>query len=223
MINSLRMRIFFLLVVLSCALSTASYGQLASHNIADSLREAFKNPPSAVARLETRNAFVTGRPVRTYGIKGGVSFGKRVAVGVGYHWLRHGDSYLFRLPGGMEEVRELRMQYLAGFFEYSFIASRNWEVTIPFVFGVGSSREFIQEEGPRASFNRAPIVLYEPGIVAEYHFLRYFAAGAGVGMRLMLRRNPNIDQQFTAPIWELRFRVKLGRIWDDVEPLFLDE
>lgn len=194
-----------------------------NHNIADSLRDAFSETPRLTGNVDTRNAFVTGRPVRTYGMKVGAIFGNRVQMGIGYHWLRHGDTYAFRLPDGSEQLRELRMNYVAGYFEYSFIAQRNWEVTMPFVLGVGRSREFISGDQPRDSFNGDGIVLYEPGIVAEYHFLRYFAAGGGVGMRLMLKRNRYIEQQFTSPIWELRFRVKLGRIWEDVRPLLETE
>lgn len=217
------MRTFFLLLVLFFASSADAFGQRVNHSIADSLREAFSEKPRLTGNLDTRNAFVTGRPVRTFGLKAGVAFGNRVEMGIGYHWLRHGDTYAFELPDGVEELRELRMNYVAGYFEYSFIAKKNWEVTMPFVLGVGSSREFISGERARDSFNRSSIVLYEPGIVVEYHFLRYFAVGGGVGMRLMLKRNRLIDQQFTSPIWELRFRVKLGRIWDDVQPWFEEE
>lgn len=217
------MRTFFLALILALVGLADASGQRANHSIADSLREAFREPPRLTGNLDTRNAFVTGRPVRTYGVKAGAAFGKRVEVGLGYHWLKHGDTYAFRFPDGSEQLRELRMNYIAAYIEYSFIAQRNWEVTIPFVLGVGRSREFISGERARDSFNAAAIVLYEPGIVAEYHFLRYFAAGAGVGMRLMLKGNQNIEQQFTSPIWELRFRVKLGRIWEDLRPLIEQE
>jgi hypothetical protein len=213
------MRTFLLLQFLTCTfgLTIEGWSQAKEYHLADSIRESLAHEPRWVVKLETRNAFVTGRPVRTYGVKGGLAFGRRISFGLGYHWLRHGDTYAYRLPGGMEELRELRMAYVAAFMEYSFIARQRWEVTLPFVLGVGASREFRADEGPRQSFNRSAVVLYEPGIVAEYHFLRYFAAGAGVGVRLMLKGNQNIDQQFTAPLWELRFRVKLGTLLKDVE------
>lgn len=185
------------------------------YNLTDSLREAFAQPPQFTGNLDTRNAFITGRPVRSYGLKGGLTYGKRVEMGIGYHWLRHGDTYAFQYDDGSEELRELRMAYVAAYFEYRFIARKHWEVTLPFVFGIGRSREFTVGDRARDSFNGAGIVVYEPAVVAEYHFLRYFAVGAGVGVRLMVKGNQNIDQQFTSPIWELRFRVKLGKIWGD--------
>ncbi len=219
------MRTFFcaLFVMVLVASGSNAEAQEEHYDLADTIRMAIQLDPRFVGRLETTNAFVTGRPVRTYAVKGGVAYGRYLTVGLGYHWLQHGDTYAYRLPGGMEELRELRMAYVAGFVELSFMARKNLEVTFPFELGLGTSREFRPDEGVRKSFNRAGILVYQPGMVLEYHFLRYFAAGAGVGLRLMAKNNQNIDQQFTAPTWQLRFRVKFGDIWNDIKPYFEED
>lgn len=214
----LKMRTFFF-TLFFCVLASVGLCQPARSAIADSIKEAMATKPSFNVRLNTRNAFVTGRPVRTYGIKAGYSYGQRITFGVGYHWLKHGDTYQYRYENGVFEERELRLAYVGLFFEYTFQARKHWQVTFPFVLGVGRSYEFTSSEGRKAAFNHAGVVLYEPGVIAEYHFLRYFAVGAGVGMRLMLKNNQNIDQQFTAPLWEMRFRFKLGQVRRDVEAL----
>lgn len=212
------MRTFFLTVCL-IFLSSASWAQPSRPAIGDSIKAALAQEPTLSLRLNTRNAFVTGRPVRTYGIKAGLSYGQRITFGIGYHWLKHGDTYQYRFDNGIFEERELRLAYAGLFFEYTVQARKHWQVTFPFVLGFGRSYEFPTTEGRKGRFNHAGVVLYEPGIIAEYHFLRYFAAGAGVGMRLMLKNNQNIDQQFTAPIWEMRFRIKFSQIRKDVESL----
>lgn len=214
----MRTFLFHLLLILLCSELNA---QEAGLRLSDSLKWAFEQEPRVIGRLSTRNAFITGRPVRTYELKGGLNFGNRVSVGIGYHWLKHGDTYAFTREDGTQDLREIRMHYIAGFFEYAFIVRKNWEITLPFVIGIGNSREFIlREVGRSDALNRAGVVLYEPGIVAEYHFLKYFAVGGGLGLRLMLKNNRRIDQQFTAPIWEMRFRIKLGEIWRDQKHLF---
>jgi hypothetical protein len=213
-----KMRTFFF-TLFFCALANAALSQPARPAIADSIKEALATKPSFNVRLNTRNAFVTGRPVRTYGIKAGYSYGQRITFGIGYHWLKHGDTYQYRYDNGVFEERELRLSYAGVFFEYTFQARKHWQITFPFVFGLGRSYEFATAGGRKSAFNHAGVVLYEPGVIAEYHFLRYFAVGAGVGMRLMLKNNQNIDQQFTAPLWEMRFRFKLGQVRRDVESL----
>lgn len=217
-----KMRTFFL-AFFFCTFVGPAAAQIAHSSrpaIADSLRDAMAQKPSFNVRLNTRNAFVTGRPVRTYGVKAGYSFGQRITFGIGYHWLKHGDTYQYRFENGVFEERELRLAYAGLFFEYTVQARKHWQVTFPFVLGFGRSYEFATSEGRKSAFNHAGVVLYEPGVIAEYHFLRYFAVGAGVGIRLMLKNNQNIDQQFTAPLWEMRFRFKLGKVRRDVETLF---
>lgn len=202
----------FLLVMTFCAKAQDAN----TPALTDSIRNAFDQEPRLIVRLNTHNAFVTGRPIRTYGAKIGATFGERVAVGVGYNWMRHGESVI-RAVDGTDELRELRMDYLSVFFEYSFLYRKNWQIIIPVSFGFGRSRELrILDEGNTYT-NRGGVVLYEPSMIAEYHFLRYFGVGAGIGYRLMLANNRSIPEQFTAPTWQLRFRVKLGQLRRDIE------
>ena len=212
---------FFSLLLLSSLLLRAQEAPLPS--ITDSLRVAFEEAPRFVARIHTRNAFVTGVPIRTYGGKIGLAYGKRVNVGVGVHWIEPGRTYKKKLAEDLEEDRELRMVYGSVYFEYSFLYRKHWQVTIPVSVGVGRSWEKrnplpeLQGFEKIQALNHGAVIMYEPGMIAEYQFLEYFGIGGGVGLRLMLLNNRRIDQQFTAPTWELRFRVKLGEIWNRVK------
>lgn len=185
-------------------------------SLTDSIRIAFSQEPRLIARFSTHNAFVTGRPIRTYGAKIGVSYSDRIVVGIGYNWLRHGESVI-REVAQTEEVRELRMDYLNAYFEYSFVYRKHWQIIIPVSFGIGRNREFLAGTDTREFVNSGTVLLYEPAMIAEYHFLRYFGIGAGVGYRLMLLSNRAIPEQFTAPTWQLRFRIMLGDIRQDLE------
>lgn len=210
------MRIFAFIAIVFCVSFCAEAQDADLPSLTDSVRSAFTEEPRLIARLNTHNAFVTGRPIRTYGAKLGLSYGERVTVGLGYNWMRHGESVI-RQTNGIDELRELRMAYVSFFFEYSFLYRKNWQIIIPVSCGVGRNRELLSETPSRTSVNSRAIVLYEPAMIAEYHFLRYFGIGAGVGFRLMIVSNREIPEQFTAPTWQLRFRVKLGQIRRDFE------
>lgn len=209
----------FLLALFFCAFGGSlvqAQDQLPS--LTDSMRIAFSQPPRFFAKASTRNAFITGRPVRTYGLKVGTAFGDRVSIGLAYHWMGHGETYLFNNQG-IEEVRELRLAYVAAFFEYSFVYQKHWELTLPVSLGVGRSSVLLPPSGDQQQGNRvnaSAIILYEPGMILEYRFLKYFGAGAGMGLRIMLKNNREIKEQFTAPIWELRFRIRLGEMYRDL-------
>jgi hypothetical protein len=49
----------------------------------------------------------------------------------------------------------------------------------------------------------------------EHRFLKYFAAGGGVGFRLMLKNNTALDERFSAPIYLLRFRILFEELYRD--------
>ena len=185
-------------------------------SLSDTLRLAFNEKPSFTAKFNTRNSFVTGRPVRTYGIKAGANFNNKVALGIGFHWLEHDNVRIYNEGEATEQQLELRMSYVAAYFDYIFVRKKRWEITMPVQLGIGLSKERVLLEEGVNEVNKGGVLLYEPGMIAEYRFLRYFGIGAGVGLRIMLINNGKIDEQFTAPLYELRFRIRFGDIWKDL-------
>ncbi|MFM1932827.1 MAG: hypothetical protein RL226_2130 [Bacteroidota bacterium] len=185
--------------------------------ITDSIRKAFDKKPVFSARLNTRNSFISGLPIATRGVKVGFNYGEQVSVGVGYHWITPNIDRVEVDEPGRQLWSELRMWYVSAYMEYSFIYHGNLQVIIPVQIGAGMSRARYHDNGTYQRFDdEGLVVLYEPGMVAEYSFLRYFAAGGGVGIRLMLINNRSLGEQFTAPIWEVRFKVKFGQLYNDL-------
>lgn len=205
-------RTLFLCLFLTSGL--ASLGQ--QPNLTDSLRFAFDQKPSFTANFNTRNTIVTGRPIRTRSVKAGVSFGRRVGVGIGYNWLEHDNVKIYQSDEGLEERRELRMAYGIVYFEYSFLRKQRWEITLPVQLGVGASRERLLSDQDPVQINKGGIFLYEPSMIAQYNFLKYFGIGGGVGLRIMLVNNTKIEEQFTAPVYQLHLKIRFGDIWNDI-------
>ncbi|MDG1766408.1 MAG: hypothetical protein P8H98_06410, partial [Flavobacteriales bacterium] len=109
-----------------------------------------------------------------------------------------------------------RMLYGSAYFEYAFHHEEDWRIILPVQLGAGMS--WLQNQTGENS-NRGVVLLYEPSMAIEYSFLDYFAIGGQIGLRLMLINNRDIDKQFTAPTWGLRFRVKLGKLKRDIESI----
>ncbi|MFT4779417.1 MAG: hypothetical protein ACI923_001958 [Flavobacteriales bacterium] len=205
-------RTLFLCLIFASAITCS--GQ--KPNITDSLRAAFNQMPSFTANFNTRNTIVTGRPIRTRSVKAGMAYGKRVGIGVGFHWLEHNNVKRYDLIDGVEEQRELRMAYGTVYFEYSFVRKKNWEITLPVQLGLGISRELMLSDDASLEINRGGFLLYEPSMIAQYNFFRYFGIGGGVGLRIMLVNNGEIDEQFTAPLYQLHLKIRFGDIWNDI-------
>lgn len=209
------MRTFCLLLILvTCLQASIAKGQ--PTDLFGEIQNSFQTKPRASFKLDSRNAFVAGTPISTFGVKTGLQFGDRVNVGLGAFWLPRGFKLSF--PETLDNAADLAMFYLAPYFEYSFIHRKNWLVTIPVQVGFGTSSIIYKPENTEhVRLFQNSIVLYEPAIIAEYMFLDYFGVGGGLGFRLMIKNNPQIDEQFNSPQWMLRFRVKFGKLLEDIQ------
>jgi len=138
----------------------------------------------------------------TRGVQVGASFGHHVNVGIGYHFLK--QDFL------SDDVRShFSLGYVAPFFEYSFVYERRWEVSIPVRVGVGASK-IVSDVGLKSSYL---LILYEPAMSIEYHFLKYFGIGAGIGYRLTFVNDSNYN--LNSPMFLLKFRVLFGKLYKE--------
>lgn len=186
-------------------------------NLGDSLSYYFRMKPTPALRIDTRNSFVTGRNVRIYGLKAGFNFGNRIAVGLGYNWLANGQDRIYQpIDNGPSYDAELRFSFISPFIDYIFYQKKALAMSIPVQMGFGYSQLVYRDmEGNKVKAEKGFVVLYEPAMTVEHRFLRYFAAGAGVGFRLMLKNNSGLDERFSAPIYLLRLRVLFDELNKD--------
>jgi hypothetical protein len=188
------------------ALFVSIYGRTQPVNLADSLRNVFQQKPRFTAKLDSRNSFVTGRSAQIRGVKAGFSFGDRLIAGVGYNWLGTEFSEKIDTEHGTKDGR-IQFRYIAPFIEYVFYKKNNWQADIPVQIGFGRSSYKYEHEGQTLTYARNNVVLYEPTMIVEYQVLGLFGFGGGIGYRLMLKGNRELDQQFTSPMYVVRFRV----------------
>jgi hypothetical protein len=181
-------------------------------NLSDSLSQIFKQRVTPSFKFDTRNSFITGSATKVYGIKAGVSFGKRLSLGVGYNFI--GTELMENVVVNDENVSaEIRMNYVAPFIEYSFYQRGPWELITPIQLGVGNSfLEYSTPDGKR-TMNKGRVVLYEPGMAFEYKIAKILGVGIGMGYRIMLKNNRGIEQQFTSPVYALRVRLIFDELY----------
>lgn len=181
-------------------------------NLGDSLRDVFIQRVSPSVKFDTRNSFITGRTATVYGVKGGINFGTKLCVGLGYNFI--GTELTEDVLFEGELVRaDIRMNYIAPFVEYSFYQRGPWVVSAPIQFGIGNSFLCYDSGAGTNNFNRGRVVIYEPGMAFEYKILKLIGVGAGMGYRIMLKNNRDIQQQFTSPVFALRVRLIFDEIY----------
>ena len=170
------------------------------------MRQVFKSKPVFTAKLDTRNSFITGQSANIFGIKAGFSWKKTLTIGLGYNWLssKHLETIL---EDENELTGRLKFRYVSPFIEYVFYRKGPWEAVVPVQVGMGKSFYKAKSDTEAIRTSVGYVMLYEPAMTVEYKVFNLIGFGAGVGYRLMLVNNHEIDERFTALVYMLRVRV----------------
>ena len=173
----------------------------------DSIQASFKHKPKPLLKLETRNSFITSKVVIVRGLKVGLSFNKTSRIGLSYNWLKRKTLIV------TADSSTLKMNYISPFYEYTFYRDKHFTLAIPILIGFGNSK-YVSKEG--STYAKSFIMAYEPGMTFEYRFLRYLGIGTGVGLRLMLKDNPQIKEQLNSPVYIFKFKIYFDQIIEDL-------
>ncbi len=181
----------------------------------EELREAIHKRPTLEARYDSRNSFVNQTGVRVSGFKLGVQFDNKLSFGLGYNFLSSSIKKDIISEGNLYYV-ELEFRYFSPYIEYVFYRDNKWELSIPVQFGFGTSYYGNENEAGPDKFNEGFIMTYEPAIAFQYRFLKYFGAGFGVGYRLMVKPNRQIDEKLTSPVYIFKLKLYFQDLMRDL-------
>ena len=184
----------------------------------DSIALFTRERPKPTFSLDSRGSFISNRNVRLFGIKVGLEHAGRVRYGIGYSFLRtpvEHEAVVVESGVSRTVTTRLRLGYVTPYFSYTFYRRGPWEVSIPVQIGIGGgSVKYDDQEGRRQELGRAFIFSYEPAMVAQFRFLKYFAIGGGLGYRLVFT-NASLNERLNAPVYILGIRIFFGDAYRD--------
>lgn len=199
----------FLLIIIF-----AFFSKLSGQSFEQELRNAISKKPTFEFKIDSRNSFISRTNARVVGFKVGIQYDHKLSFGLGYNQL-WSNIERTSLIGGNFQNTNLKFHHFSPYTEYVFYRDDHWELSIPVQFGLGSTYQMIQGDENK-KYNRKFVLSYEPAITFQYRFLKYCGAGLGIGYRLMLIDNPSIDEQFTSPVYLIKFRVYFEDLVNDL-------
>ena len=199
------MRTFFISILSFFIFSSQGNAQLF-----DSIRTSLDYKPKFLVKFDTRNSFISNQYAKIHGIKVGLSFNKTTNIGLGYHWMP--KRSIESDPQNLNKI-DLKFGYAIAFFEYNFYKSKRWSAEIPVQIGLGKAQYTDVDFGVTKASSW--IIIYEPAMTIEYKFLRYFGLGGGVGFRLAIKTDQQINESFSAPEYILRVKIYFGDIYKE--------
>jgi hypothetical protein len=184
----------------------------------DTIRASFRVKPKFLFLLDTYNSFVSSEGANTFGLRAGLEFNKRVRISAGYYNLvsdivkRKTVTDVF--PNDTSLNARLDMNYFPVCFEYVFYNKYPWELSVPLNIGAGKSYFWYYRNaaGEQGRIDEKTVVLGIVSAGAQYKIMKWFGVGAGLGYRVMLVDNSNINENFNSVIYSLNLRIFLDEV-----------
>jgi hypothetical protein len=171
-------------------------------------------------------SFIGNRGADVWGFKAGIEWNQKWRLAAGYNRIQSDIIENKVLP--QDELQyakndtvkaQLYLRYFPLMAEYVFYTKDPWQLSAPLCLGYGKSyfQYFDKNEDRRQIFKHG-VLVSDIGINAQYKIIKWVGVGAGVGYRIMLVNNPEIDTKFNSPIFSIRVKLFLGEIVKSLFP-----
>lgn len=184
----------------------------------DTLHDVFKNKSSIDARLESRNSFISNQLISVTGVRLGVAYQRKLRIGGGISWMKSNYSNDFIIQneiGNTETIKKyLKFAYLCYYIDFVFYKTKRWQLSIPIQVGTGlawfqRAKQINIYSNEKKSF----LLLYEPGITAQFKIFKWFGLGADIAYRFTLKNNNKIGDKLNSPTYSFKILIWFDQIF----------
>lgn len=175
----------------------------------DSLNLVFRSKSIIDARLESRYSFIRNNIISVTGVRLGVAYKRKLRIGGGLSWLETNREYSFYQKNALgdlyEEKKFLKFAYICYYIDFVYYRTKRWQLSVPIQAGTGltwfqKERGYSLKNTDRKHF----LLLYEPGITAQFKLLRYVGLGGDVAFRFIMNRHKKIGEQLNSPTFSIK-------------------
>jgi hypothetical protein len=181
----------------------------------EELKTAITKKPKLEVRMDSRHSVINQTGVKTVGFKFGIQFDEKLSFGIGFNQLWSPLSRIITDQGIERRVR-LAFYNVSPYVEYVFFRDDKWELSIPVQFGFGGSYYKNLEKQGAGQLRKEFVMSYEPAVTFQYRFLKYFGAGFGIGYRLMIIPNQQLEEKFTSPVLIFKTGIYFQDVFRDL-------
>jgi hypothetical protein len=195
-------RFFYCMLFFLCTFSARA-------QLMEDLRTCFTHKPSLYFTWDSRYTFISTQVAEVGSVKAGLDFAGTGKVGLGYNWYTGNLQRQIATGEGLFNY-QLKMRYGTAFIEYCYFRNKKWEASIPVQFGIGWISFDRTATEQKENMHGRMIFFYEPMSTIQYRFLKFFAAGGGIGIRLAVTRNDAFFLNYNSPVFVIKTRFYFG-------------
>ncbi len=134
-------------------------------------------------------------PTKVSGVRLGLSFRRKLRVGIGYSWLSTEVVDEKQITDVYGNIRFTDQYFKFGYFcyyaDFVFHKTKRWQLSVPIQVGTGMYWTQYNDGLRLVKSKKRLLLFYEPGITAQFKITRWLGLGVDVCARLALR-NTNI-------------------------------
>jgi len=175
----------------------------------DSLNHIFRGSSSIDARLESRNSFFRNKLISVTGVRLGVAYKHRLRIGGGFSWLKtnlQDDFFVRGVDNKIDTVSKFfKFAYFCYYIDFVFHKTKRWQLSVPIQAGTGAS--WFQRSARYSIYNNDKkhfLLLYEPGITAQFKVFKWLGLGSDVGYRFTLRNYKKAAEKLNSPTYSFK-------------------
>jgi len=168
----------------------------------DTFKVFLHSRPSIDARLESRYSFMNNSPTKVSGVRLGISFKRKLRVGIGYSWL---DTPVYDKEIVKDELGKpkiitsfFKFEYVCYYADFVFHKTKRWQLSVPIQVGTGMYWTRYDDGEKITNSKKRLLLFYEPGITIQYKMTRWCGLGLDVCTRLALRNTNYVSNKLNS-------------------------
>ncbi|MBK7964727.1 MAG: hypothetical protein IPK10_05170 [Bacteroidetes bacterium] len=165
-------------------------------------------------------SFIGNKSADVWGFRGGVKYHEKWRFGIGYNFISSDIVENKILPTNEipyaknDTVKaQLFFRYYPVMAEYIHYNKGPWQISTPLQIGYGQSyfQYFDKSDSKRRIFKKG-VVASQLGVNAQYKIVKWIGITSGIGYRIMLVNNKEIDAKMNSPIFAIGIKIYLSEV-----------
>ncbi len=209
------MRIFA--IILFTTISLSIKGQFL-----DTFKVFLRSRPSIDARLESRYSFLNNNATKVSGVRLGLSFRRKLRVGIGYSWLdaKVSDKKIITDDYGKLITTDefLKFGYVCYYADFVFHKTKRWQLSVPIQVGTGLYWTQYHDGEKTIKTKQRFLLFYEPGITVQFKITKWCGLGMDVCARLALKNTKYVGEKLNSFVLAPKLLIWFDQIFYSIAP-----
>lgn len=183
----------------------------------DTIKALMHAKPNIDARLETRISFYKNDPKKVTGVRLGLSFRRKLKIGMGYSWLDTDISEKKLISDGFGTTRlvdeYLKFGYICYYTDFVFHKTKHWQLSVPIQLGTGLYWTQYDDGQSLIKSRKKLLLIYEPGISVQYKFTQWSGLGMDICGRIALKNTSLISNHLNSPVMAFKYFIWFDQLY----------